>query len=151
MEQSCTPGWPRMAAHEARHAAMNLGPPTVSAVREAFLSRPPTLLSPPAATSPLPHDGSSEDRDVAQGVIPAPQSTPQITGQLRREVGLTSLMFISLGSIIGSGWLLGALLAARIAGDRSVLRFEGQRTASLLRRGSRFRTDAGQNPEKPPI
>jgi len=140
-----------MAAHEARHAAMNLGPPTVSAVREAFLSRPPTLLSPPAATSPLPHDGSSEDRDVAQGVIPAPQSTPQITGQLRREVGLTSLMFISLGSIIGSGWLLGALLAAQIAGDRSVLRFEGQRTASLLRRGSRFRTDAGQNPEKPPI
>ena len=31
---------------------------------------------------------------------------------LRRNVGLTSLMFISLGSIIGSGWLLGALTAA---------------------------------------
>ena len=25
----------------------------------------------------------------------------------RREVGLLALMFISLGSIIGSGWLLG--------------------------------------------
>ena len=29
---------------------------------------------------------------------------------LQRSVGLTSLMFISLGSIIGSGWLLGAEL-----------------------------------------
>src|SRR4030095_2758737 len=35
---------------------------------------------------------------------------------LRRNVGLTSLMFISLGSIIGSGWLLGALTAAKAAG-----------------------------------
>jgi hypothetical protein len=58
---------------------------------------------------------------MAQGVIPAPQATPQVTGQLRREVGLTSLMFISLGSIIGSGWLLGALLAAQIAGPASLL------------------------------
>ena len=37
---------------------------------------------------------------------------------LRRNVGLTSLMFISLGSIIGSGWLLGALTAAKAAGGR---------------------------------
>jgi len=38
---------------------------------------------------------------------------------LRRNVGLTSLMFISLGSIIGSGWLLGALTAAKArAGHR---------------------------------
>ncbi|HEY8675050.1 MAG TPA: APC family permease [Candidatus Dormibacteraeota bacterium] len=58
---------------------------------------------------------------MAQGVIPAPQATPQITGQLRREVGLTALMFISLGSIIGSGWLLGALLAAQIAGPASLV------------------------------
>jgi amino acid transporter len=54
---------------------------------------------------------------MAQGVMPA----PRVTGQLRREVGLTSLMFISLGSIIGSGWLLGALLAAQIAGPASLL------------------------------
>jgi nucleotide-binding universal stress UspA family protein len=58
---------------------------------------------------------------MAQGVIPAPQAAPRVTGQLRREVGLTSLMFISLGSIIGSGWLLGALLAAQIAGPASLL------------------------------
>src|SRR5450631_1498296 len=58
---------------------------------------------------------------MAQGVTPAQPATPGVTGQLRREVGLTALMFISLGSIIGSGWLLGALLAAQIAGPASLL------------------------------
>ncbi len=58
---------------------------------------------------------------MAQGVMPAPQNKAAVTGQLRREVGLTPLMFISLGSIIGSGWLLGALLAAQIAGPASLL------------------------------
>jgi amino acid transporter len=42
-------------------------------------------------------------------------------GGLRRNVGLVSLMFISLGSIIGSGWLLGALTAAKAAGGASLL------------------------------
>ena len=41
--------------------------------------------------------------------------------QLRREVGFWGLMFVSLGSIIGSGWLLGALTAAKLAGPASVL------------------------------
>src|SRR3954466_8127480 len=40
---------------------------------------------------------------------------------LRREVGLVGLTFISLGSIIGSGWLLGALSAARIAGPAALV------------------------------
>src|SRR4051794_36273895 len=35
---------------------------------------------------------------------------------LRRDVGLTGLMFVSLGSIIGSGWLFGALYASQQAG-----------------------------------
>ncbi len=39
----------------------------------------------------------------------------------RREVGLMALMFVSLGSIIGSGWLLGALTAATSAGGASVV------------------------------
>lgn len=39
----------------------------------------------------------------------------------RREVGLTALMFVSLGSIIGSGWLLGALTAATSAGAASII------------------------------
>lgn len=40
---------------------------------------------------------------------------------LRRDVGLIGLTFISLGSIIGSGWLLGALTAAKAAGPASLL------------------------------
>jgi len=36
--------------------------------------------------------------------------------QLKRTVGFWGLTFVSLGSIIGSGWLLGALNAATIAG-----------------------------------
>lgn len=42
-------------------------------------------------------------------------------GHLRRSVGFYGLMFISLGSIIGSGWLLGALNAAESAGPASIL------------------------------
>jgi amino acid transporter len=41
--------------------------------------------------------------------------------RLRRDVGFWGLMFVSLGSIIGSGWLLGALTAASLAGPSSLL------------------------------
>ena len=42
-------------------------------------------------------------------------------GHLRRTVGFYGLMFVSLGSIIGSGWLLGALNAAETAGPASII------------------------------
>jgi amino acid transporter len=42
-------------------------------------------------------------------------------GHLRRSVGFYGLMFVSLGSIIGSGWLLGALTAAQTAGPASLI------------------------------
>src|SRR5664279_6595724 len=42
-------------------------------------------------------------------------------GRLTRSVGFYGLMFISLGSIIGSGWLLGALNAAEVAGPASII------------------------------
>ncbi len=42
-------------------------------------------------------------------------------GHLERSVGFYGLMFVSLGSIIGSGWLLGALNAAEVAGPASIL------------------------------
>src|ERR1700739_2479894 len=42
-------------------------------------------------------------------------------GQLKRTVSLYGLMFVSLGSIIGSGWLLGALNAAQVACPASIL------------------------------
>jgi amino acid transporter len=40
---------------------------------------------------------------------------------LKRSVGFYGLTFISLGSIIGSGWLLGALTAAQTAGPASLV------------------------------
>lgn len=40
---------------------------------------------------------------------------------LQRSVGFYGLLFVSLGSIIGSGWLLGALNAAQVAGPASIL------------------------------
>src|SRR5260221_1123072 len=48
-------------------------------------------------------------------------SPASAAGQLKRSVGFYGLMFVSLGSIIGSGWLLGALNAAEVAGPASVL------------------------------
>jgi len=42
-------------------------------------------------------------------------------GELQRSVGFYGLMFVSLGSIIGSGWLLGALNAAKLAGPASLI------------------------------
>jgi amino acid transporter len=49
------------------------------------------------------------------------QDTAAAPPRLKREVGVMSLMFVSLGSIIGSGWLLGALTAAKSAGAASVI------------------------------
>ena len=53
----------------------------------------------------------------------APGVTPISPGEhhLHRAVGLRGLTMISLGSIIGSGWLLGALTAAKVAGGASIL------------------------------
>jgi len=42
-------------------------------------------------------------------------------GYLRRDVGLVGLLFASLGSIIGSGWLFGALYAAQVAGPAALV------------------------------
>jgi amino acid transporter len=52
---------------------------------------------------------------TAPGVLPAQEH------QLKRAVGLRGLTLISLGSIIGSGWLLGALTASKVAGGASIL------------------------------
>ena len=41
--------------------------------------------------------------------------------KLRREAGVISLLFASLGGIIGSGWLFGPLHAAKIAGPASII------------------------------
>lgn len=40
---------------------------------------------------------------------------------LKRSVGPFSLLLLSIGSIIGSGWLLGPFYAAKIAGPASII------------------------------
>jgi amino acid transporter len=51
-----------------------------------------------------------------------PGTTPASSeNHLHRAVGLRGLTMISLGSIIGSGWLLGALTAAKVAGAASLV------------------------------
>jgi amino acid transporter len=41
--------------------------------------------------------------------------------QLRRHVGVVGLLFASVGSIIGSGWLFGALNASMVAGPAAII------------------------------
>jgi amino acid transporter len=54
----------------------------------------------------------------------ATEATTSITHRaagLHRSIGFWGLTFVSLGSIIGSGWLLGALNAAVVAGPASLV------------------------------
>src|SRR5512144_993769 len=41
--------------------------------------------------------------------------------QLKRHVGVIGLLFASVGSIIGSGWLFGALDASAAAGPAAII------------------------------
>ncbi|MGD3109879.1 APC family permease, partial [Streptomyces sp. YGL11-2] len=43
------------------------------------------------------------------------------TSTLRRDVGLIGLMWASVGSIIGSGWLYGAQKAVVVAGPAAMI------------------------------
>src|SRR5881394_1972188 len=59
------------------------------------------------------------DASGAAGAIETAHA--ETSTDLKRTVGFYGLMFVSLGSIIGSGWLLGALNAAKVAGPASIL------------------------------
>ncbi len=65
---------------------------------------------------------------VAPPATPAPQAVLDADG-LDRGVGFLGLLWSSEGSIIGSGWLLGALSAAAIAGPSAII---GWVVASLI-------------------
>lgn len=52
------------------------------------------------------------------GRVPAAAAS---SPRLRRDVGFVGLMFTSVGSIIGSGWLFGALSASGIAGPAAIV------------------------------
>jgi amino acid transporter len=62
-------------------------------------------------------DGGRSTAELAQPfVVGSERAAPK----LRREVGLVGLVFASLGSIIGAGWLFGALYASSLAGPAAI-------------------------------
>src|SRR6478609_7366934 len=56
--------------------------------------------------------------ELAQPLAAAPERAAR---KLRRDIGLFGLLFASLGSIIGAGWLFGALYASSLAGPAAVI------------------------------
>ncbi|MEU9321625.1 APC family permease [Streptomyces sp. NPDC048295] len=54
--------------------------------------------------------------------MPTP-AAPELSRKpgLRRDIGLIGLIWASVGSIIGSGWLFGALFAAQVAGTAALV------------------------------
>ena len=48
-------------------------------------------------------------------------NTPEVPPRLRRDVELLPLFMVSAGSVIGSGWLLGALHASEAAGPAAII------------------------------
>ena len=59
-------------------------------------------------------------------------SEPGGPGGLKRDAGRIGLLFASLGGMIGSGWLFGALNAARIAGPAAIISWTIGGVAILL-------------------
>ncbi len=56
------------------------------------------------------------------GVIGSSIATaPVAERKMRRDIGLVGLLFTSVGSIIGSGWLFGALNASLVAGPAALI------------------------------
>src|SRR4051794_7383299 len=48
-------------------------------------------------------------------------TTTESSPELKRHVGVVGLLFASVGSIIGSGWLFGALNASMAAGPAAII------------------------------
>lgn len=55
---------------------------------------------------------------LAQPLVASPARAAR---KLRRDIGFLGLLFASLGSIIGAGWLFGALYASSLAGPAAVI------------------------------
>src|SRR5215216_6284081 len=56
--------------------------------------------------------------ELAEPLVAAPERAAR---KLRRDIGSLGLLFVSLGSIIGAGWLFGALYASSLAGPAAVI------------------------------
>ena len=63
-------------------------------------------------------EGVRATAELAQPLVASPERAAR---KLRRDIGLLGLLFASLGSIIGAGWLFGALYASSLAGPAAVI------------------------------
>src|ERR1035437_6557791 len=66
-------------------------------------------------------DGRSPDRGEVLVESANTTAAPGAQRRLRRDVGRVGLLFTSVGSIIGSGGLLGALAASAFAGPAALI------------------------------
>jgi amino acid transporter len=62
--------------------------------------------------------GDRTTAELAQALVAAPERAGR---KLRRDVGFVGILFASFGSIIGAGWLFGALYASSLAGPAAVI------------------------------
>ena len=77
------------------------------------------MIGPSPSRSPGGHIGRGQaTAELAQPLAAAPERAAR---KLRRDIGLLGLLFASLGSIIGAGWLFGALYASSLAGPAAVI------------------------------
>ena len=67
---------------------------------------------------PAAGEGGQPTAELVQPLVAAPERTSH---KLRRDVGPVGLVFASVGSIIGAGWLFGALYAASLAGPAAIV------------------------------
>src|SRR5213076_332516 len=63
-------------------------------------------------------EGVEATAEPAQPLVAAPDRAAR---KLRRDIGFLGLLFASLGSIIGAGWLFGALYASSLAGPAAII------------------------------
>jgi amino acid transporter len=59
--------------------------------------------------------------DASAPIGGRPRAAGADTHRLRREIGVVGLLFTSVGSIIGSGWLFAPLTAALLVGGAAVI------------------------------
>src|SRR5262249_54074361 len=74
-------------------------------------------------------EGGRPTAELAQPLVAAPE---RVAHKLRRDVGLVGLVFASFGSIIGAGWLFGALYASSLAGPAAIVAWVIGRAAMVV-------------------
>jgi amino acid transporter len=71
-------------------------------------------------TAPAPQVSAPPPARAVRAPLPSPRTAVDADG-LDRGIGFIGLLWTSVGSLIGSGWLFGALIAATVAGPSALI------------------------------